>query len=352
MSQALVSVIIPVYNIETYLRECVESVLQQTYKNFELLLVDDGSKDSSPAICDEYAAKDSRVVVIHKANEGPSATRNRGIDESKGEFIVFVDSDDLIHEEMLEKMVKAMTRYQTDLCISGFERFRDDWRQRARISPYSLMIFQSQQELASVYTKARTNMFGVSIWAKMYRADIIKENHIRFEKDIDYEEDCCFNLQYFRHVNTAAILRDYFYFYRQMEVSLSKGYRKNTFKFLVNGFQRRRAYLEELGMMTKGAEAIFLIVIKTTLIKIFQSDLPKEEKFQEYAEIMDFEETHEVCEAAVDSGSRLTRMLAKAVVTKNPKKVHSTLELWNVVHKSKLFVKRILWKCKQVIRSF
>lgn len=350
----LVSIIVPVYNVETFLEECVQSILAQTYRCFELLLVDDGSSDGSGAICDRFAAEDSRVRVIHKENEGVSATRNRGIEEASGDFIVFVDSDDLICPEMLQKMVCAMTKHQTDLAICGFERFRDDWRQPYRLSPYSLVIMQSQQELASVYKKPNTNMFGISIWAKMYRADIIREHNIRFQTDISYEEDCCFNIDYFHHVQTAAVLRDYFYRYRQMEQSLSKGYRKNTFRFLVNGYRRRVAYLEELGMTCYGADAILMIVIKTTVSKIFNSDLPLEEKLAEYAMIMGFEECQKVCEASVGSKVRLTRMLAEAVRSKDPKKVHHVLQLWKsgawVKGKIRAVLGKVKWICKKVLR--
>lgn len=338
----LVSVIVPVYNVEGYLRPCVQSVLAQTYPHFELLLVDDGSTDSSPAICDEFAAMDSRVRVIHKENQGPSATRNRGIEESRGDFIAFVDSDDLIHKEMLEKMVTAVTRYQTDLGICGYERFRDNWKQPSRISPYSLVIFQSLSELASVYTKPATNMFGVSIWAKLYRAEIIRKNNIRFREDINYEEDCVFNLDYFRHVTTTAVLRDYFYSYRQMDVSLSKGYRKNSFQFLVNGFRGRIALLKELGMSIAGAESILVIVVKNTLLKIYDSDLPKEEKFAEYNMVMSFAESQTVCAKATKSPNRLTRTLAQAVTNKDAKKVHRILQMSKITDKLKGIAKKIL----------
>ena len=334
----LVSIIVPVYNVENYLEECVRSVLEQTYRNFELLLVDDGSTDSSPALCDRFAGEDPRVRAIHKENTGVSSTRNRGIEEARGDFIMFVDSDDLIQPEMLRKMVYAMTRYQTDLAISGFERFRDDWVQHYRLSPYSLLILQGQMELASVYKKPNTNMFGVSIWAKMYRADIIREHHIRFQTDIDYEEDCCFNIDYFHHVSTAAVLRDYFYRYRQMEQSLSKGYRKNTFRFLINGYRRRIAYLEELGMAHGGADGILMIVIKTTVQKIFHSSLPLKEKLEEYAMVMGFEECREVCRMSEKAKVWLTRRLAKAVLSGDPRRVHSLLNFakWGSFVKGKL----------------
>lgn len=343
----LVSVIVPVYNVEKYLSECIQSILDQSYPYFELLLIDDGSTDGSPAICDEFAQMDSRIRVIHKENQGASATRNRGIDEAKGDFIVFVDSDDLIQEKMLQKMVTAMTRYQTDLTICGYERFKDNWKQRRRLSPYSLVILQSKLELASVYKTPDTNMFGVSIWAKMYRADLLRQHNIRFCEDISYEEDCVFNLDYFRHVTTTAALRDYFYRYRQMEVSLSKGYRKNTFRFLVNGYRRRQEFLRELGMDDSGASSIFMIVVKTTLVNIFNSNLSKEEKKHEYLAVAEFDASQEVCERGVRSKSRLTKYLAKAVLLKDAQKIHSTIYLWKKVNSVKTIMKRILNKIRR-----
>lgn len=347
IDRGLVSVIVPVYNIERYLAWCIQSVLNQSYPFFELILINDGSTDSSPAICDEYAKKDSRVRVIHKENQGPSATRNRGIDEANGDFIVFVDSDDLIQKRMLEKMVTAITRFQTDLAICGYERFRDKWKQRHRLSPYSLVILQSRLELASVYKAPATNMFGVSIWAKMYRTELIRKHNIRFREDINYEEDCVFNLDYFRHVTTTAVLRDYFYRYRQMDISLSKGYRKDSFRFLVNGYRGRQAFLQELGMDSNGVSSIFMIVVKTTLIKIFDSDLSKKEKMVEYLAVAEFEETQEVCATGVRSKSRLTRYLAKAVLSKDAHKIHNTIFIWKKVVRIKEIVKRAL---KKVLR--
>lgn len=343
----LVSIIVPVYNIEDYLTPCIESILNQTYPFFELLLVDDGSSDHSPEICDNFALLDSRVKVIHKKNQGPSATRNRGIEESQGDFVVFVDSDDLIKPQMLEKMVRAITRYETDLVICGYERFRENWHQFFRLSPYSMVILQSKLELASVYNKPNTNMFGISIWAKMYRAQIIKQHHVRFKENINYEEDCIFNLDYFQHVNTTAVLRDYFYSYRQMDSSLSKGYRKNSFQFLVNGYRERKRFLTELGMSTTGADNILVIVIKNSFIKVYNSTLSQAEKYEEYRAIMSFDETREVCTKATSSRSRLTRLLADAVIKNDVKKVHTTLRMWETVDKAKNLIKKVLRKVRR-----
>ena len=115
MSQALISVIIPVYKVEKYLDRCLESIVNQTYKNLEIILIDDGSPDNCPAICDEYAQKDSRIKVIHKANGGVSSARNKGIDVATGDYIGFVDSDDWIEPDMYETLIKNAEQYNSDI---------------------------------------------------------------------------------------------------------------------------------------------------------------------------------------------------------------------------------------------
>lgn len=337
-----VSIVIPVYNVEGYLQSCVDSVLSQSYRNFELILVNDGSKDSSPAICDEYAKTDSRVVVIHKENEGPSRTRNRGIEEAKGDYLMFVDSDDILVEGTLEKMINAMDQSNADLCICGYERFRGDWSLPSSLTTEPLQIYKDRKELAAVYNQPKTNMFGVSIWAKLYRLDIIKTHGIRFDTAISYEEDCVFNLDYFRHVNTTAVLPDVLYRWRQMDVSLSKGYRKGTFQFLVNGFRGRKKFLKEQGMKVNGANGVFLVVIKSTLMKIFDSKLSKAEKFAEYEMVMSFPECITICKDSVNSKVRLTRELAVAVANHDAKAIHTALMRDKVVTTVKSIVKKVI----------
>ncbi|MBQ8619660.1 MAG: glycosyltransferase family 2 protein [Clostridia bacterium] len=121
-----ISIIIPVYRVEAYLRRCVDSVLAQTYPDCEVILVDDGSPDGSGAICEEYAAKDARVRVIHKENGGLSSARNAGIDAAKGEYLFFVDSDDVVHPQTLETLLRYMEKNDADAAIGSFSRFRDD----------------------------------------------------------------------------------------------------------------------------------------------------------------------------------------------------------------------------------
>lgn len=117
--EKLISVIVPVYNVEKYLQDCVESIINQTYKNLEIILVDDGATDTSGKLCDEFAIKDNRIKVIHKTNGGLSDARNAGLDVARGEYISFIDSDDWIAPDMYEKMMAAISEYEVDLCCAG-----------------------------------------------------------------------------------------------------------------------------------------------------------------------------------------------------------------------------------------
>lgn len=133
-----ISCIVPVYNVEKYLRRCVDSILNQTFTDFELILVDDGSPDNSPAICYEYAVKDSRIKVIHKVNGGVSSARNVGLDVAKGEWICFVDSDDLIEADYMQKMYEAAINNNSDfiMCgiqqIAGYETLKNNYKKKIK----------------------------------------------------------------------------------------------------------------------------------------------------------------------------------------------------------------------------
>lgn len=140
----MISTIIPVYNVDNYLPKCVDSIINQTYKNLEIILVDDGSLDRCPDICDEYAKKDKRIIVIHKKNGGLSDARNAGLEIAKGEYISFIDSDDYINEHMYEDMLSAIENVDADLCICGYDRVNDDGEIRS--SAYFKNAIQTQND--------------------------------------------------------------------------------------------------------------------------------------------------------------------------------------------------------------
>lgn len=168
-----ISIVVPVYNVEKYLSECIESILNQTFKDFELILVDDGSKDSSGYICDDYARKDSRINVIHKKNGGLSDARNVGIKASKGEYLGFVDSDDCIEREMFQKLYEAIEKYEADISICSFGLINDegkvgeiffDYENEAIISP-----ILAQEKYFEGY--AQSMLYTVA-WNKLYKKSL------------------------------------------------------------------------------------------------------------------------------------------------------------------------------------
>lgn len=188
-----VSIIVPVYNVEQYLRRCIDSVLNQTFSDFELLLIDDGSKDNSVEICDEYAAKDSRIRVFHKENGGVSSARNLGLDNAKGEWIIFVDGDDSVAHDYIEAFhFDADIEIQSPLIVD-----EETENERVSIKQEDIFISSSCAEILI------TGGINTAPWAKCFKTSIIKTNKIVFPIEISYGEDSVFLYSYLIHCNTA-----------------------------------------------------------------------------------------------------------------------------------------------------
>lgn len=193
----LVSVIIPVYNVEKCLRRCVDSVLNQTYENIEVILVDDGSPDGCPKICDEYREKDSRIVVIHKENGGPASARNVGLSIFNGEFCLFVDSDDWVEEDYIEILVDKMIKKNPDIIVFGY---KEDYEEGGWSSEKLSMVEMSELEYKHseiVEFLAKEGMINTP-WSKMYSRDILlTPEALFFEEKSEPIEDILFNQKVF-----------------------------------------------------------------------------------------------------------------------------------------------------------
>ena len=330
-----VSVVIPVYNAGRFLWACVNSVRNQTFSDWEAILVDDGSTDKSVGICDKVVHDEPRFSVIHKENGGVSSARNAGIEAARGKYLAFLDADDLMTPTYLEKMVDAMETYGTDLAICSYERFRGDWTQKYVFTRYSTVLMKERSQFLTVYTDSRTNLFGVSIWAKLYRMAYIREGNLQFDPEITYEEDCDFNVRYLAYVHTVAALGEIMYRYRQSDETLSKAYRKDTFRFLVHGLQERLALLERNGMaeFRPNLEAIFLLVIKATSLKILNAGLSRKEEIAEYRTMIAFPESQAAARYTDRPKSGHTRWLAFAVRRKSPRLLYAVMRAWKVADK-------------------
>lgn len=213
-----VSIIVPVYNAEACLRRCVESVLNQEYADFELLLADDGSRDSSGRICDEYAVADSRVRVFHKENSGVSDSRNLCLDQARGRYLQFLDADDWITANATKLLVQAMEEHLCDLVISDFYRVVGE-----RVSPKGDIDeaqVLSREEYASHMMENPANYYYGVLWNKLYRREIVERHHLRMDPAISWCEDFMFNLEYIRRAKTFFALQVPVYYYVKTKGSL------------------------------------------------------------------------------------------------------------------------------------
>lgn len=184
----LISVIVPVYNVERYLDKCVNSIVDQTYKNLEIILVDDGSPDNCPQMCDEWAKKDSRINVIHKQNAGVSAARNDGVRAAKGNFISFVDADDIIQPGMITTLVTYLENNCLDIVSTSYQKF-DDINQTQEYPIGENKIFTKKEALLRAIDHWKYHMFS-TVWGKVFRSDIAKA--INFDRSLIHSEDSKF----------------------------------------------------------------------------------------------------------------------------------------------------------------
>lgn len=218
MSTPFISIVIPVYNAQKHILQCLESVHQQTFTDYEVVLVDDGSKDDSAQIITEFAASRglSNYRLIQKENGGVSSARNAGIQAARGQWIAFVDSDDWLEPEYLSLMAERVVEPEVDYCLIGFRAY-DDATGRLEIwSDYPLSGGAIPQELYALTS------FDY-IWARLYKKSILDEHGIRFDTRISYCEDNAFNFDYIRHVRRFACVSQMGYNYRRgHEGSLSK----------------------------------------------------------------------------------------------------------------------------------
>lgn len=213
-----VSIIVPIYNAEKYLCRCIDSILNQEYTDFELLLVNDGSADSSGAICDSYAEKDSRIRVIHKENTGVSDSRNLAIAQARGTYLQFLDSDDWITPDATKLLVRAAQEYHCDLVISDFYRVVGErLSQKGDIEEDAVM---TKEEFASHMMENPADFYYGVLWNKLYRREIIEQNHLRMDTDISWCEDFMFNLEYIRHAEVFYALQAPIYYYVKTKGSL------------------------------------------------------------------------------------------------------------------------------------
>ena len=207
----LVSIIVPIYNAENYLEECIQSIQRQAYKNLQIILVNDGSTDNSSKICNSYAAIDDRIITLNQKNSGVSAARNLGLSVAKGEYIGFVDSDDFINENMYKNMINIILQDESDLCAMINYTIKNPGEKYNNIT-----LINNVEAIKSLLMLE----FPTSLWAFLYSKKSI--NNIQLNSKIHFFEDFLFNLEVLENVSKISLYRDNSYYYRPNESSTNR----------------------------------------------------------------------------------------------------------------------------------
>lgn len=209
-----VSIIIPVYNGILWIEDVIQDILNQTYQDFEIILIDDGSEDGSGDLCEGFKKKDKRIIVVHTKNLGVSHARNEGMKRAKGRYLWFVDADDRMDRESLSALVFPFTSQENiDLVIGKFKNERNIWQSE-------LSGVQDRCSFINDFSKCIHGFYYGALWNKLYKYEIIQENKLWFSEDISWCEDYLFNLDYFNHLKKMSYVSTYVYIYYTRDDSL------------------------------------------------------------------------------------------------------------------------------------
>ena len=206
-----ISVVVPVYNVAQYLEMCIESIRQQTYSYMEIILVDDGSTDESGMICDKFAKEDERIKVIHKSNEGVSVARNVGMELSTGQFLCFVDSDDLLPMDSIEKLIYHALESNSDLCCGAWTKIGVKKIEKNSYEPENIDVSDKEKLMNYLFIEEVNGPV-----AKLYKTTIINENGLKFMPGIKIGEDAIFNFQYIQHCVKVSLIPNTVYYYNKL----------------------------------------------------------------------------------------------------------------------------------------
>ena len=237
MRMPKVSIVVPIYNVEKYLQNCIESLLCQSLTDIEIILVDDGSPDQSGEIADQYARKDTRIKVVHQRNAGLGPARNSGIEVATGEFIGFVDSDDWVNKNMFERLYEAGVKTNSDIVVGG----HCDWSYgkvvRSKVHPLAGKTLTDKNEINEIRKNLygrrvddkETDAFPMSVWIAIYKRKLIIDNHLMFQNIIS--EDIIFNISAYKYANSITFTSDTDYCYRnENQSSIMRSFTENKLK--------------------------------------------------------------------------------------------------------------------------
>lgn len=307
MKQPLVSIVLPIYRVAPYLNRCLETIVAQTYHNLEIILVDDGSPDESPALCDEWEKKDDRIQVIHKENAGAGLARNSGIERATGDYIFFIDSDDFVDLQLVEICLDAAAKTGAEIVHYGYNHIDADGNiMKVHTYTREQTLFEGKDVLDVFFPevigpKAKSKdpkILFASPWAAMYSMDLIRRTGWRFvsEREI-VSEDYYAHLFLYKYIQTAYVIKKALYNYCENPVSLSRSYQKNKFSRFKHFYSECIAACQrlELGqeVMERLAHPFFTNTI-TAMKQIAVADIPKKERLALMKEILHDDTFHSI----------------------------------------------------------
>lgn len=270
------SIIVPVYNVEKYLQRCIDSLLNQSISNYEIILVDDGSKDKSSVICDAYAQAHPFIHVLHKENEGLGYARNSGLAMAKGKYVSFIDSDDMISSEHFSRLLESAKKNCADVCLGGT---MDVYKTQkvANPHPFAGRVFNRQEIMEILlpsmlgYDEYGGNYSGMSVCSGIYNREIIERNNIWFYSEREYiSEDAIFNIEFMSHSNTAAVIDSVGYHYYHNSGTLTTTYKQERFEQIKKLFQYEMEIvktLENCRSLYSRIESMFLANLRVTIMQ-------------------------------------------------------------------------------------
>lgn len=264
MSNGMISVIVPVYNVESYVERCVKTLVNQAYSNYEILLIDDGSTDSSGSICDLLASIDERIKVYHKENGGLGSARNYGIKHANGEFICFVDSDDIVSSNYLSELINGMVSTNADIVICGYIYQTGKRKYLYNNERKTIDIEEALAEMSK-----GNPMFNFA-WNKLYKMSIISRMEKLFE-DRHCAEDMYFNCYYYRLINKVCIIPDELYTYFVNPSSLSNGRRKNFYQDMKLVYKAFGDTCKEKKLKNEYAGALLIVLLRNSISNYFNA---------------------------------------------------------------------------------
>ncbi len=293
MINPVVSVIVPVYNVENYLSECIESIIKQSLKDIEIILVNDGSTDNSFEICNKYAELDNRIIVIDKKNEGSASSRNSGIDIAKGKYISFVDADDVISQFIFEKLVNKAEETDAEMVVCNhFRKYESEiilqnkWMKEDLIfeNKEDINILQKQLLIKGYKAKWPRFFFFGAPWARIFKREFIIENNILFPFNVRIMQDGIFNLYALEKTNKIVFLKEPLYYYRVFADSISNKINNKIITYLEATFREEQLFANRYKSEDIDFQMVLYVKITVNIYKaltryFFTSENLSEHKF-------------------------------------------------------------------------